>query len=166
MVTIEEAKRTDFDDYYKIRCDKSDIYWMGYEAPPQYESLKKVFYSRIVESNFSNIGDKRIYMIKYTKRKMIVGFIQLSLTLDGVEIGYSIMEQYQGKGIGTQALALAVEIALKISECVYLEIWEKNRASCIIAQRNGFLPKEKLEIKNACTGKYQIYRKYWYTNGK
>ena len=45
-------------------------------------------------------------------------------TLDGVEIGYSVMEQYQGKGIGTQALALAVEIALKISECVYLEILE------------------------------------------
>ena len=96
MVTIEDAKRTDFDDYYKIRCGKSDIYWMGYEAPPQYESLKKVFNSRIVESSFSNIGDKRIYMIKYTKRKMIVGFIQLSLTLDGVEIGYSVMEQYQG----------------------------------------------------------------------
>lgn len=56
---------------------------------------------------------------------MIVGFIQLSLTLDGVEIGYSVMEQYQGKGIGTQALALAVKIALKISECVYLEILEK-----------------------------------------
>ena len=99
MVSIEDAKRTDFDDYYKIRCGKSDIYWMGYEAPPQYESLKKVFHSRIVESSFSNIGDKRIYMIKYTKRKMIVGFIQLSLTLDGVEIGYSVMEQYQGKGI-------------------------------------------------------------------
>ena len=26
--------------------------------------------------------------------------------------------------------------------------------------------KEKLKVKNACTGKYQIYRKYWYTNGK
>ena len=24
MVTIEDAKRTDFDDYYKIRCGKSD----------------------------------------------------------------------------------------------------------------------------------------------
>lgn len=142
MVTIEDAKRTDFDDYYKIRCGKSDIYWMGYEAPPQYESLKKVFHSRIVESSFSNIGDKRIYMIKYTKRKMIVGFIQLSLTLDGVEIGYSVMEQYQGKGIGTQALALAVEIALKISECVYLEILEKIQHLVSLHKEMGFYQKK------------------------
>lgn len=96
---------------------------------------------------------------------MIVGFIQLSLTLDGVEIGYSVMEQYQGKGIGTQALALAVKIALKISECVYLEILEKIE-HLVSLHKEMVFTKRKTKSKNACTGKYQIYRKYWYTNGK
>ena len=65
-ITIQEAEEKDFEDYYKIRCEKTDIYWMGFEAAPEYNGLKKCFMKRIKGTSFKENGDKRIYMITYT----------------------------------------------------------------------------------------------------
>ena len=163
-ITIQEAEEKDFEDYYKIRCEKTDIYWMGFEAAPEYNGLKKCFMKRIKGTSFKENGDKRIYMITYTDEydKKTVGFIQLSITMDGIEIGYSVMEKYQGQNIGTIALSLAVEIGIKISDKIYVEIWENNLASQAIAKKNGFIGRDSIVISDRAIGGDNKYRTYWY----
>ena len=131
-ITIHEAVEKDFEDYYKIRCEKADVYWMGFDNFPEYE-------------------------------KKTVGFVQLSITKDGVEIGYSVIEKYQGQKIGTIALSLSVEIGLRISDKIYVEIWENNIASQTIAKKNGFVGNRSTLVSDRTIGGENRYRVYWYS---
>lgn len=164
-ITIHEAVEKDFEDYYKIRCEKADVYWMGFDNFPEYESLKKCFMNRIKGTSFQSNGDKRIYMITCLEEyeKKTVGFVQLSITKDGVEIGYSVIEKYQGQKIGTIALSLSVEIGLRISDKIYVEIWENNIASQTIAKKNGFVGNRSTLVSDRTIGGENRYRVYWYS---
>lgn len=47
MIELNEATLDDFDDYYAIRCGKSDIYWMGYEKAPDRDLMYKSFKGKV-----------------------------------------------------------------------------------------------------------------------
>lgn len=58
------------------------------------------------------------------------------------EIGYGILEEYQGQGYATEAVGAAVIWALKqpIVTCVEAETAPDNRASQRVLEKCGFLP--------------------------
>ena len=57
------------------------------------------------------------------------------------EMGYYIDEEHWGKGIGTQAVELAVEHVFSNSDIVriYAEPFAENIGSCRILEKNGFI---------------------------
>ena len=73
-----------------------------------------------------------------------VGGIGLILNSDvyvmSAEIGYWLGEAYWGKGIGTEAVRLMVEYAFYYFDIVrlYAEVFETNKASMRILEKNGF----------------------------
>ncbi len=57
-----------------------------------------------------------------------------------IEIGYFIGEQFWGKGIGTEAVALVIDYIRHTFDVlrVYAEIFAHNQASMKVLQKNGF----------------------------
>ena len=145
MIRLTIAKKEDFEDYYKIRCGESDIFWMGFDGPPEREVMKKVFDSRSAGAPFENNGDKRIYMVKVENNN--VGFVQFSLTEEGIELGYSILDEERGKGYGSDALSEAVKLAGEIRNCVIAEIRDDNEASKRVIGKAGLKPTEEGSYK-------------------
>ena len=68
-------------------------------------------------------------------------FRQSNIHIHTAEMGYYIAEEYWGKGIGTQAVKLAVEHVFDNSDIVriYAEPFAENTGSCRILEKNAFV---------------------------
>ena len=133
-----------YDEYFRIRCCQNDIYWMGHLSAPDYDRLKECYLSRTESSRFSEVGDKRIYLIEQEEDKgtTIIGQILMSINEDGIEIGISIDDRYQGMGIGTASINMAVSEAKNYSDSIYVRIRDDNIPSQKAFQKNGFIKTE------------------------
>jgi len=75
---------------------------------------------------------------------MVTGSIGCMLKDDvyrkNVEIGYFIGEPYWGKGIATEAVRLLLDYTIRQFEParIYAEVFETNKASMRVLQKNGF----------------------------
>jgi RimJ/RimL family protein N-acetyltransferase len=136
-VHLVETAEKDYEEYYKIRSSASDIYWNGYLDKPDYKEFKKVFLARTCKCDFSKADDRRIYLIQ-NDRKINIGFVQLIWRDNSIEIGYSIIDEYQGNGYATQALKAAIPIAKKYFDDVIVRIRDDNIASQHVAIKCGF----------------------------
>lgn len=154
-----------FDDYYLIRCDFTDIYWMGHSSKPDYEKLKKCFMNRLETCRFSEVGDKRILIVQYIsdQKKKNVGQVLLTITDEGIEIGISILQEYQGSGIGTDVINQTVEIAKQHSRRIIANIRDDNIASQKCFQKNGFQRTDEYVINDYPNVGKVKFRKYIYS---
>ncbi len=143
------ATEEDYEDYYNIRCEKGDIFWMGHMSKPEYNYLKKVFMERLDDSTLRIDGKKRIYMIKINENNVScnVGFVMLSNVSGELEIGISIIDELHGKGLGTAAVMSILEIAKQYSRRVCAWIRDDNVASQMMFLKNGFQRTEIYETK-------------------
>ena len=137
-IELIEATEKDYDEYYRIRSSPSDIYWNGYNDKPDYSSFRRIFLNRIFPAPFERDQDRRIYLIKYDK-KVYVGFVQLIRHVDCIEVGYSIIEEYQNLGYATEALQNMIPIALRYCSKIIVRIRDDNGASQRVAIKNGFI---------------------------
>lgn len=139
-IRLKGTAADDYDDYYKIRCSPGDIYWNGYTGAPQKEGFRELFLNRLSTARFEQPEDRRLYLIELADAtgERPVGFVQLIRREDGVDIGYTVVEEYQGRGYATKALALGVELARAFGERIYVQIRDDNRASQAVARKCGF----------------------------
>lgn len=151
----------DFEDYYKIRCEPSDIFWMGHTSPPDYQMIFGVFSERLGTNSLSKNGDKVIYMAKNANDES-VGFLMLSLTNYGIEIGVSLFEKYQGHGFGTRIIKDALFLCQNYNFIIYARIRDDNTASQKIFLKNGFCRTENFEMKKYPKVGYVALREYIY----
>lgn len=163
-INIKIARDIDFDEYYMLRCDEKDVYWRGYNSIPDYETLRICYMQRIEGKPFSEIGDKRIYLIRMDKE--VIGFVQLSIMNDGIELGYSVASKWQGKHIATKAIALAVDEAMGVSENIYVEIRDNNIASKKVALNNNFVASGNIKVASRTVANVRTYRRYDYIGEK
>ena len=144
---IVETTKQDYEEYYRIRCSPADIFWNGYEQKPDYDAFREIFMERICTAPFLEAESRRIYLVQ-NEEGINIGFTQLILHDDCIEIGYSIVEDYQGKGHATEALRQMLTIARKIRKRVIVRIRDDNKASQRVAIKNGFVKTEKFVIKD------------------
>lgn len=135
-LTYKVAVFEDYEDFYKIKCDPENVKWSGFASAPNYDKMKNWFYQQIKEK-------KRSIYLAYWNGD-VCGFFYLDKLLykDTEEIGYGVMTNFTGRGIGTAL----VEIGIKLCKASELIAWvsENNRASERCFEKNGFL---KLLIK-------------------
>ena len=79
--------------------------------------------------------------------------IQEDIYRKSIEIGYFVGEEFWGKGIATIAISLYVEYLIKNFQPIriYAEVFEHNKASMKVLQKNGFFLesiRRKAAIKN------------------
>lgn len=159
------ASIDDFEDYYQIRCEPSDIYWMGHTSAPDYLMIYGVFSERLGPKTLSEVGDKVIYMAKDTNDETI-GFTMLSLTDSGIEIGISLSQKKQGMGFGTEMISETLTLALVYDTTIYARIRDDNTASQRIFTKNGFVKTEQYEMKQYPQVGYVAFRKYIFEKNK
>ena len=159
-IKIVGASIDDFEDYYQIRCEPSDIYWMGHTSPPDYQMIRGVFSERLAPKTLTEEGDKVIFMAKDANDDS-VGFAMLSLTNDGIEIGISLLQKFQGLGYGTEIISEIVSLTTgKYEHALYARIRDDNTASQRIFMKNGFIRTEQFEIKKYPKAGCVPFRKY------
>ena len=158
-IYLKGASQSDFEDYYLVRCTPSDILWNGYNDKPNKKKLREIFNTRLKDNPLKEIDSGRIYLIKLLEKDVTIGFIHMLRKCDGIEIGYTIIDKYQGFGYATEALLKMTSIARKISAIVYLKIREDNIASQKVAKKTGFMATDELSIRSAPAGNY-VMRKY------
>lgn len=151
----------DFVDYYRIRCEPSDIYWMGHNSAPDYQMIHGVFSERLGPKTLLNIGDKVIYMAK-DENEDSVGFAMLSLTDSGIEIGISLLEKCQGQGVGTEIISLILPIAEEYHLPIFASIRDDNVASQRIFQKNSFKRTDLYEMRTYPKVGLMAFRRYIY----
>ena len=163
-VFLRMAEADDFGEYYRIRCSPADIYWNGYTDKPDKESFRKLYMERIASAPFCKKEDRRIYLIEVEDKmgiKIVVGFVQFILHDESIEIGYSVIEEYQRCGIATKALGLAIEIAKSFYQRIFVSIRDDNIASQRTAMKNGFLrSSEYIENQYPYVGVMKLRRYY------
>ena len=134
-VVLSPCAEEDFEDYYAVRCGESDIFWMGYEGPPDREAMRSVFMDRLGNNRLERPGDKRIHMIRTDGRN--VGFIQFSLSAEGLEFGYSVLDGERGKGYGSAGMRIAAVLARQYCDHCFAHIRDDNFASRKAMTRAG-----------------------------
>ena len=161
-ILLSETTVDSYDEYYKVRCSPADVYWNGYDSPPDYDSFREIYLSRLSSARFTEPEDRRLYLIKLKSdaNPQTVGFVQLIKHSDSVEIGYTVVEEYQRRGIATEALRLAIELAKEHSENICVKIRDDNIASQGVAKKNGFIPTSATEPRNSPGGGTMLLRKY------
>lgn len=61
MVSIRLAAPEDFEFFYQIKCEPSNIFWTGFDKPPEKEHLRAWFADMI--SRQADRSSRKIYMI-------------------------------------------------------------------------------------------------------
>ncbi len=150
-VILHEATPDDYEEYYNLRCDPTDIYWKGFSKEPDKEEHKKLYLTRL-EKLSNSPADKtvKIYLIKakVINEFVTVGYINLRFFKSTITIGISVSKDYQGYGIGTKAMSLTVNIAKKYDKDIHLSIRDDNISSRKMAEKCGFVPTEEFETAN------------------
>lgn len=129
-LSYKKASLLDYDDFYIIKCDSENVKWSGFASAPDYERMKGWFCKQLE-------SDRRTIYIAYWNG-VVCGFFYLDKLAeqDAEEIGYGVLTDHSGKGIGTAL----VSIGVKLCESSKLTAWvsEKNRASERCFEKNGF----------------------------
>lgn len=159
-IYLHPTTEKDFEDYYRVRCDPTDVYWNGFTSKPEYESFKVGFMKRTGYARFSEPEDRRNYLIKTIGDDITLGFVQLIMRADCVYLGYSILQLFQGNGYATEALRLGIKLACSYSNQICLNIRDDNIASQRVAQKCGFVPTEKYIEREYPTAGIVRLRKY------
>lgn len=134
MAKLRLATASDFNAYYKIKCGYSDIYWNGFDAAPDRVGLYAAFEKRL--RNTPDVtGSKVIYMIE-ADDGTACGYIMFTYNAADVELGFSILEKYQGRGYGT----FAVQESLKLlqNQTVFARVRPDNMPSQKCFEKSGF----------------------------
>ncbi len=139
--TFQKASETNYDDYFKIRSEKKNMFWTGYSKAPDYNNFLKWYKTRIQDAC------KSLYLVYCNSE--CVGSLNIDYYPDRVMIGYCVKEKYEGKGFATFIVNQAVEI-IKKTENKTVQAWinEKNAGSIRVVEKNNFYKTSTSEIRN------------------
>ena len=162
-IILKPALETDYEEYYKVRSCPGDVYWNGYEEKPDKEKFKYGFLKRLGNARFEAPEDRRNFLIQLRKNEsevVTIGFVQLIKREDGIDIGYTVIEEYQGQGYATRALQMGILLAKQHDLRIYVQIRDDNIASQRVAKKCGFIRTDEYSMHDYLkTGKVAL-RKY------
>ena len=111
-LTYKQATLSDYDDFYKIKCDPENVKWSGFASAPDYERMKEWFCKQLD-------SEKRTIYIAYWNG-VACGFFYLDkVTEEEFEAASSgVLKEFTGRGIGTWLVKKRIELA-KDPEKIY-----------------------------------------------
>lgn len=140
-ITLTNARIKDYDFYYDLKSEPSNIYWSGHKNKPDYNSFKKWYIENAIEQRIS------FKFIEWKGEKIGAIYFKIDDKIC-TYLGLAISEKFQGKGIAR----LAVE---KFIECVKYNYHNCEVIRFLIREDNNISIKihEKLGCRK--TGKFE-----------
>lgn len=140
-VEVRLGGPSDFADYLQIKSSLEDMYWMGFDKSPEPEKLKEIYLNRIHSAQLTKNNDKAIFIIRYynDNSKLNVGYIQAILNNGEIELGYSVLKEYQNLGISTEALKQIIKLYDQKNIQIIAKIRDDNIASQKCALKLNFI---------------------------
>lgn len=136
----------DFEEYYKIKIDKTAILWSGFSSAPDKEKLRSHFLYLL------NNNDVFLYYLKDDQTNDVLGYGQMmKICVETVEsAGHSIKVEYQGKGLGNLLIQFITQQAKEMNfERVIAWVSEHNIGSIKNFENSGFVKtREPCRITN------------------
>lgn len=114
---LRKAEKSDFEFFYKIKSEETNIFWTGWDKKPEYASLLDWFNKVIDESVLPN--KKKIYIAEESigGGYSPIGYlyiIPLDDKLFEYEEAVAISEHFSGQGYGKKLIKMGLEEARKI----------------------------------------------------
>lgn len=155
---VRLATAKDYQEYHSIRSEPQNLYWLGYDKAPNHETFKPWFLKRLEDSS------RNIYML--FEEGFCCGSLNIDLYHDHAFIGYSIKNDFQGKGLATAAVKQAQKIIKQDLSLFETRAWvnENNKASAKVLTNNGFSKTDTFEMRNRL-GQMEKYLLYVTKNG-
>lgn len=158
QLTYRLATLSDFEDLYRIKCDKENIAWGGFTKAPEKDSFYQ-WYLRQLASDC-----RWIYLVY--EGEDCCGFFYVDKLEDGTYKAASsgVLSEYMGKGIGTYALAMQVAEIECLNSGVFSWVSDRNIASYKRYEKLGFIRTDEFEVRNLplLGGEHKFYK--WIKN--
>lgn len=146
-LTYKQATLSDYDDFYKIKCDPENVKWSGFASAPDYERMKEWFCKQLD-------SEKRTIYIAYWNG-VACGFFYLDkVTEEEFEAASSgVLKEFTGRGIGTWLVKKRIELA-KEKGAKELSTWvaDENPQSWKRFEKLGFLKTDIQENRMIARG--------------
>ena len=143
MITYRLAEKEDFEEFYRIKCDRLNIEYSGFTECPNRDHLSKWF-SEQLHSHY-----RKIYLV--LDSQIVCAFFYLD-KINDITYEFSasgVLSQYRGKGIGAYTVEASLDIAASLgaTSCISL-ISEENIASYKRFMNAGFVRTDEYEMRN------------------
>lgn len=154
-LTYKLATLSDFEDLYRIKCDKENIAWGGFTQAPEKDSFYQ-WYQRQLASDC-----RWIYLVYEDEDPCAFFYIDKVDEISYEASGSGVISQFTGKGIGTYTVRVRLEIIQELGgkKCITW-ISEDNIASYKRFINEGFVRTEEYEIRNfpLLGGEHKFYK--------
>lgn len=128
---LKKALLSDFESFYSLKCEISNIRWTGHSVAPDKDNLYGWFKKAL------NNPNRIIYL--FWNEKVCLGYLYVDFISETErEMAYGISETQQGKGYASLMIADCLELLRNegVNKAVAY-ISEKNIASQHVAKKNG-----------------------------
>lgn len=154
-LVYRKACLSDYDDFYAIKADKSNIEWGGFLEAPDYNNFKN-WYEAQMKSDI-----RTIYLV-YLDEKCVAFFYIDRINETSFELSSSgVLSDYCGRGIGTYTVKARLEI-IKGQGGKTCETWisENNIAYYRRFEKLGFVKTEDYQIRELpqLGGKHRFFK--------
>ncbi len=154
---LELSSTENYDDYYLIRSEKKNLFWTGYSEAPDYNNFFNWYKNRTTDN------DKDLYLL--FNKKQCIGSLNIDYYSQFVYIGYSVKEEFEGKGYGTYLVDNAIKVITESrrfgDEKFLIKAWinYQNVGSIKVVEKNGFIKSDVTEIRKRF-GKAEKYYEF------
>lgn len=98
-IYLREQSENDFEEFYKLKCQKNNIFWTNYTTEPDRSKLSEWYKSQLNNSN------RQLLLALSIKDDVVIGYGYIDLVdscKEIYEIAYAISKEFIGKGLGTE----------------------------------------------------------------
>jgi len=146
MITLRLAEPLDFEFFFALKSEPSNIFWTGHSSPPDRVGLK-AFFDDILAKHY-NDTTRKCYIIE--NDGVSVGCVYLDPSQDHLrefDFAVAISEKYQGRGYAKEAIALGLDFCKKMGMTKLVgKIREDNTASLRAYTACGIIVKDEYEL--------------------
>lgn len=157
-IEMVNSTMEDYEFYYNLKCEESNIYWSGYTKKPDYNNFKQWYMDNVISKRIS------FFIILYNNEK--VGAIYFNMIDDSYcnYLGLAITERVQGRGIATLAVLKFFEYIRKnYPKCMTIGFYIRldNLASQKIHAKLGCTKTDKIEERYLESEEKNIIMEFW-----
>lgn len=108
MIELRLATLDDFDFFYELKCEDSNIFWTGHGEKPKRENLYSFFENAVEQAEKPDA--RKIFIVENGGTPVGHLYVIPDLQNNSFELAPAILERYCGHGYARKAIELGLQI--------------------------------------------------------